>query len=171
MLRVLINFTPECVEFLAAAATTASKILLCTPKISFDFRPIKWCAILYFLRDHRLFCRFIFPCETISASAIFLWMKKAHRAKIIRIAKVFPCEVSFAQQKRLILKELRGRFSKRGLFGNEGQKPFVARRAPAPVTTANCGSSQTWVRISRFLAIYSGTKEIFATPPDRYTPF
>ena len=55
-------------------------------------------------------------------------MKKAHRAKIVRIAKVFPCEVSFAQQKRLILQELRGRFSKRGFFGNEVQKPFVARR-------------------------------------------
>ena len=114
--------------FLAAATTTASKILLYTPKfLSIPARQILlYC--LYFLRGNRLFCRFIFPHETISVSAIFLWMKKAHRAKIVRIAKVFPCEVSFAQQKRLILQELRGRFSKRGFFGNEVQKPFVARR-------------------------------------------
>lgn len=113
------KFHAEGVGFLAAATTTASKIPLYTPKISFDSRPTNPALLPLLFKGQY---------ETISVSAIFLWMKKAHRAKIVRIAKVFPCEVFFAKQNRLILKELRGRFSKRGFFGNEVQKPFVARR-------------------------------------------
>lgn len=54
--------------------------------------------------------------------------------------------------------------------GDRGEQLAVAAAAPAPDTTANCGSSQTWKRMFRLLAIYSGTKEIFVAPPDRYTP-
>lgn len=171
MLRSLINFTPKAWDFLPQQRRLPQKSPFTPPKfLSIPARQIPlYC--LYFLRGNRLFCRFIFPHETISVSAIFLWMKKAHRAKIVRIAKVFPCEVFFAKQNRLILKELRGRFSKRGFFGNEVQKPFVARRGARARHDGKLRLVADMGAHIEILAIYSGTKEIFATPPDRYTPF
>ena len=101
MLRSLINFTPKAWDFLPQQRRLPQKSPFTPPKfLSIPARQIPlYC--LYFLRGTRLFCRFIFPYKTISVSAIFLWMKKAHRAKIVRIAKVFPCEVFFAKQNRL----------------------------------------------------------------------
>lgn len=171
MLRSLINFTQKAWDFLPQQRRLPQKSPFTPPKfLSIPARQIPlYC--LYFLRGNRLFCRFIFPHETISVSAIFLWMKKAHRAKIVRIAKVFPCEVFLRSKTGLSLKSFAGVSQSAASSEMRFKSRSSRAAAPAPVTTANCGSSQTWVRISRFLAIYSGTKEIFATPPDRYTPF
>lgn len=115
MLRSLINFTPNAWDFLPQQRRLPQKSSFTPPKfLSIPARQIPlYC--LYFLRGNRLFCRFIFPHETISVSAIFLWMKKAHRAKIVRIAKVYPCEV-FLRSKTGFLKRASRAFLKARLL-------------------------------------------------------
>ena len=172
MLRYLINFTPNAWDFLPQQRRLFQKSPFTLPKfLSIPAR--RNGAPLPLLFKGRFFVSpaLSFRAKRFRSTQFFCGRKKLIAQKVSVLQKFFLAKFLLRSKTGLSLKSLAG-VSQSAASSEMRVKSRSSRAAaPAPVTTANCGSSQTWVRISRFLAIYSGTKEIFATPPDRYTPF
>lgn len=141
------------------------------PKISFDSRPTNPALLPLLFKGQSFVLPLYLSARNDFGQRNFSVDEKSSSRKNCPYCKGFSLRGFFCEAKQASLKSFAG-VSQSAASSEMRVKSRSSRAAaPAPVTTANCGSSQTWVRISRFLAIYSGTKEIFATPPDRYTPF